>query len=376
MKPYLLVLVIALAYYLLSRQNKKSDLALLCFFMYLAIFVGLGDMIGGYDRYIYCEVFDTIADEVRSDRPNLPRVMYLVQGSEYGYFYWNVLVSFITKNRYIFVFITTLTCYALYYRAFKKYIDDYPLACIVFLGLFFYFTMTYLRQVMAVGIAWQGLRYIWQRDYRFFLFIAVAYCFHSSVLIFAPFFFVPLKKLPKSFIVKLLILCFLVGLTPLPSSWLSDTTEALGKRSYENQDQGFRIEYVLEAIFFVWVFFKNYKKIEETPKNLTFLNMSFAFCCLLLVFMRFGQGGRLGWYYMFGIIYTLTQLANAPRAFVWMKTFVIATSFALFLRITISWMPLNVPYKTFLTNGKPAGDGSVYNYYEYDEGYQRDKFYR
>ena len=30
----------------------------------LALFVGLADMFGGYDRYIYGEVFDSIADGV------------------------------------------------------------------------------------------------------------------------------------------------------------------------------------------------------------------------------------------------------------------------------------------------------------------------
>lgn len=377
MIPYLLVFVIALAYYLSSQGNRQSSGALLCFFAYLAIFIGLGDMIGGYDRYIYGEVFDTIADEIRSDDPDVGRILYLVQGSEYGYFYWNIFVSLFTKNRYIFILVTTLTCYALYYRAFKNYMEDYPLACILFLGLFYYFTMTYLRQVMAVGIAWQGLKYIWEKDYRFFLYVIVGYLFHSSALIFAPVFFVPLKQYPKSVITSLLFVCLLIGLTPLPSSLLSDATESMGKGSYEAQDQGFRIEYVLEAVFFVWIFFKNYKRIDDDdPKKLAFLNMSFVFCGMLLVFMRFGQGGRLGWYYMFGLIYTLTHLANMPRAYTWMKPFVIAVSAALFLRITIAWMPLNVPYKTFLTNGQPAGDGSTYSLYEYDEGYQRDKFYR
>ena len=34
---------------------------------------------------------------------------------------------------------------------------------IVFASPIYYFTMTYLRQVIAVGIAWQGVKYIWER---------------------------------------------------------------------------------------------------------------------------------------------------------------------------------------------------------------------
>ena len=37
----------------------------------LALFVGFADMLGGYDRYIYCELFDRNADLIRSGGPFL-----------------------------------------------------------------------------------------------------------------------------------------------------------------------------------------------------------------------------------------------------------------------------------------------------------------
>ena len=161
MFPYLLVFIVAFILFLLLK-DKRSDKYLIAYFLYVSLFVGLGDMIGGYDRYIYGEVFDTIAEEMRGGR-NLARLYYLINGKEYGYFYWQVLVSFVTQNRYIFILITTLALYTLYFFSFKQYIQDYPLATIVFLGFFYYFTMTYLRQVFAVGIVWLAVRYIWER---------------------------------------------------------------------------------------------------------------------------------------------------------------------------------------------------------------------
>ena len=173
-----------------------------------------------------------------------------------------------------------------------------------------------------------------------------------------------------------MFICLLIGLTPLPSILVDSASSAAGKGSYQDQDQGFRIEYVIEVVFFVWLFFKNYTKIATDAKTITFLNMSFVFCGLLLVFMRFGQGGRLGWYYMFGLFYMLPYLANQKDTFIWMKPLILAISFALFMRITIGWEAKNVPYKTFLTSGEPAGDGSTFNLYEYDFDYVDDKFYR
>lgn len=303
MFPFYSVFIVAIVFYLLFPK-KHPDRGLALFFLYLALFVGLGDMIGGYDRYIYGEVFDTIADEMR-ESGRLSRLFYLIQGKEYGFFYWQVLLSFVTANRYIFILVTTLAVYVMYFISFKRYIEHYPLAGIVFLGMFYYFTMTYLRQVMAVGIVWLAIRYIWERKpYRFFGLVLLAYTFHSSALIFAPMYFVPIRKFSKLQIVWFMVLCLLIGMTPLPHALMEVSGEATGMavrtHSYVEQDQGFRIEYVFEAVFFLWIFFRNYQKISKDAKTVVFFNMSIVFCGVLLIFMRFGQGGRLGWYYMMG----------------------------------------------------------------------------
>ncbi|WP_311438398.1 EpsG family protein [Hallella colorans] len=379
MIPYLLVFVVAL-FYLVKAKRIKCDKYLILYFLYVALFVGLGDMIGGYDRYIYGDMFDSIAEEMRGGR-NLSRLYYLINGKEYGYFFWQVIVSFVTQNRYIFILITTLTLYTLYFFSFKQYIQDYPLATIVFLGFFYYFTMTYLRQVFAVGIVWLSVRYIWERKpIKFFALVLLAYTFHDSALIFASMYFLPIRKYSPTAIFIFVIVCLLVSLSPLPSALLASSGEATGMAertaAYTTEDQGFRIEYVLECVFLLWLIFTNYRKIVLTKQTLVFLNMTIVFCGILLLFMRFQQGGRFGWYFFLGIIYMLTHVCNLPNHKTWLKPLVITVCFLLFLRITYSWKPMNVPYKTFLTNGEPAGNGDIYQKFEYDYSYTVDKFYK
>ena len=108
----------------------------------LSLFIGLGDMIGGYDRYIYGEVFDSISDEMRSGR-NLSRLFYLVNGKEFGYFVWQIIVSIFTPNRYIFILVTTLAIYYLFFRIMKEYMLEYPLSVVLFMGMMFYFSMSF-----------------------------------------------------------------------------------------------------------------------------------------------------------------------------------------------------------------------------------------
>lgn len=378
---YILVFIIAFLYHLLAQgKARHSNILLASFLAYLALFVGFGDMIGGYDRYIYGDAFDAIANTLRG-KGSLEDFLYLVSGSEYGYFLWEVIVGCFTPNRYVFILITTLLVYALYYRAFRKYMETYPLPCILFVGFLFFFTMTYLRAVIAVGILWQGVKYIWERKLlKFSLILLLAYSFHSSAMIVLPLYFMPQKKLSKSLVLKMLAVSLLIGLTPIPVSLLSSAGEASGKiesgLSYASQDQGFRIEYVFEVLFIIWFIFKNYKYIKLDPKTLTFLNMSFIFCCVLLVFMRFGQGGRFTWPFFLGIFYILPTIASNTKGMKYKKPILIFVSFALFYRLVVAWAPLNIPYKTFLVDGEPSGDGSIYQFFEYDKMYSKDKFYR
>lgn len=380
MEIYFLVFAVCLLYYLVVGGNKrlaKDGRFLAIFFLYLSLFVGLGDMIGGYDRYVYGESFDYIADVTWSNR-NYTNAIYLVNGVEYGYFAWQVLVSFITTNRYMFILFTTILIYALFYKSFVKYIDNYPFACIVFLGMLFFFTMTYLRQMIAIGIVWQGIEHIWKRNaIRFFIYVALAATFHTAVLIFGIIYFIPLRVYSKRTIIWFLTLCLLIGLTPIPNIIIASAGETTGKAgNYAEQDQGFRIEYVLEVMFFIFIIFKNYNYISSDEKTLTFLNMCYTLCAILFVFMRFGQGGRFAWPFFLGIFYMLSSLLCQRRVSFVNRAFVVIVFFALFARINNAWASQQVPYKTFLTNGMPAGNGEIYNKFEYDFEYTIDKFYR
>ena len=382
MISYYLIFVISIIYYFIQSRQRNNSSTLFLFFMFItAFFIGLGDMIGGYDRYIYGEVFDSIADEMRGKR-NLSHLFYLVNGKEFGYFTWQVIVSVFTPNRYIFILVTTLTIYYLFFRVMRKYMLDYPLSVILFMGMMFYFSMTYLREVLGVAILWQGLKYIWKRKFwKYVFFVLLAASFHGSILIALLMYFVPIKIFSKKSITFSLIICLLIGMTPLPNFILANagslTEKSIGGvNAYELQDQGFRIEYVLEVLFFMWLIFKNYNKIDTDKRTLTFLNMTIVLCLILFFFMRFGQGGRFAWPFYIGVFYMVPYLVRKNKTSLPLTSIVLVVFTLLFIRITIAWESLNVPYKTFLTDGMPSGDGTIFDKYEYDLDYVNNKFHR
>ena len=126
---WIYILIFAVVAYLTyndyqGRPLTKQGLAIVM--TCLALFVGLGDMLGGYDRYIYAELFDDVADMVRAGDYNFENTTIVqLYGTEKGYVYFNVLISFITRNRYIFIFIMTLIIYFNIYQAIKNYTDNY-----------------------------------------------------------------------------------------------------------------------------------------------------------------------------------------------------------------------------------------------------------
>ena len=370
---YFLVFVVALVYLYgtWGTDRASSPKLLAAILAYMAIFIGLGDMIGGYDRYIYGEMFDDIADEIRRDG-NLARVYYFVNGQEWGYFAWEVLVSLITRNRYIFIFITFLLMYSLYFVAIKRYLEEYPMAVIVFLGFFFFFSITYMRQAIAVGIAWNSVNYIWERKlYKFLLLVLLAVLFHNSALVFLPAYFVGSRYYSYNIALLFLFLCFLIGISPLSPLLIAASGEALEMTSrtarYATEEiYGIRYDYILQVVVLLAILFLNRNTLRRDAKTNVFMNMSFLYFGILLIFIRFGQGGRFGWYF----------ITTDRRALYGARELVVILCFLLFTRIANAWSFNLTPYETFLTPGYPSGARYIYERWEYDDAYVENKFYR
>lgn len=346
----------------------------------MAIFIGLGDMIGGYDRYIYGEMFDVIADETRRDA-NYIQIYYFVNGSEWGYFAWEIFVSFVTRNRYIFILITSLMMYVLYFFAFKRYLQQYPMAVIVFLGFFFYFSITYLRQAIAVGIIWNAMNFIWERKFwRFFLLTLLAASFHNSAVIALPLYFLGTRRYSFTAVGIFLVVCLILGMSPFPQIALALSGEmadmAYRTEQYANDIAGVRYDYILQVVVLLFLVYHNRSLLGNDKKTNTFLNTLFFYFGLLLVFIRFGQGGRFGWYMIIAIIYLFSEISINKKAADEVRGILIILCFVLFYRITSLWAFNLTPYKTFLTPGYPSGDRYIYEKWEYDERYTYDKFYR
>ena len=378
---YIIILALAIAGALfLPQKTAKSTIYLALWMAGLALFVGFSDMLGGYDRYIYGELFDEVADMRKRDQDFLTAYIFQQYPTELGYVWFNVLLSYITANRYLFIFVVTLIIYVLYFINIKRYALDYRIALLFFLALLFFFTFTYLRQMIGVGIAGLSIKYVYERKlWKFVFFVLLAASFHNSAVILFPIYFIPMRKYSLSIVMLLMLVCFIIGVSGASSSIFEaySSTSGLEQRTskYIEDTSGFRIAYLLEAFFFLWIILNNYEKLGADKRQIVLLNVALVFCGILLLFIRSENGGRLGWYFIMALIATLTNILSKKRKDLLNNLVVYAVVLFLYVRIVSAWGVLLSPYKTFFTNGVREGD-FIRERFEYDADYENDKFYR
>lgn len=379
---YLLIFFIPVFFFLSTNPGRNRHSSFLFLFLLgLSLFVGFSDMFGGYDRYIYGEIFDNIADITTMKGVYSESIYYNFYSSEFGYTFLNVLISFFTENRYIFILIVTLIIYTCLFLSLKKYTENYPLAVVLFMGLWFFFTFTYLRQVLAATIVWLSIRYVIERKFwKFLVVFLIGFSMHNSAIIFFPLYFIPLKKFSPKLIVGVMLFLLLLGLSPLPNSFFEvyESSSIVERHAEYNASGDLRIAYILEAFFFLYLILKSYKYIPIDKSHVVLLNMALIFCGILLLFVRSENGGRLSWYYMIGIISTITLIGCHRYNIKTMGAFLIlGISLFLYLRIYTGWQAYNYlsPYKSFLTNGYRDND-DIRKIYEYNYNYDSDKFFR
>lgn len=376
---YLTIFFVVVILYSGTIYNPQSKGVLMAVMTFLALFVGLSDMLGGYDRYIYAECFDRLVDTMRNGENIINTAIFKLFGKEFGYVLLNMAVGLFTANRYIFILIVTLIIYSCLYVSFKHYTINYAFAIIIFLGLWFFFSFTYLRQVLGASIGWLALKYISERDLkRFLIIVIIAASFHNSAIMLLPLYFIPIRTFEKKKILMVMGVLFLLGLSGGPGALFDAYGDAIeDARVQQNIEytSGFRIAYFIEAVFFLYFILKNYDLITETEEQTVMTNAALIFCGILLFFVKSENGGRISWYYMIGIISTLTYLATWEQRVSKNAIMVIALSLFLYFRILTGWGVLLSPYKTFFTDGVRDGD-HIYMKNEYDQRYSVDKFYR
>ena len=345
----------------------------------VALVCGLRDMLGGYDSYIYGEVFDNTSDGIDRGLPFFSLAALDFNPTEPGYAIYNIVLGYVTGNRYIFLFITSIITFTCLYYHIKRYCKYPEFSFFILFCMWYFYTFTYLRQVLAACIAWFAIPYaIERKPMKFFLIVALAATFHNSAVLFGLLYFIANKRFTKNQMLTYIVLSLLVGLTPAGTILFGimggtmNEGKAAGALAHINSG---RIEYVLEAGFFFALIYYKYNDIVKDKLSTCMLNVALLFMFVLTFFVRFTDGGRMSWYFLIGIAATISQISMKGFNTKLVKPVTVVVVSMLYFRILFAWGVLLSPYKTFLTDGIREKD-FIWENYEYDHNYDKDKLYR
>lgn len=150
----------------------------------IVLVAGLRRNIG--DTYFYRLIFEQ----------NDFTVDYILEGSDIGFGFLQMVLKFFTNDAQILVFTTALITNVLIVLVLNKYARMFELSLYVYItsGLFL-ISMNGIRQFLAAAIIFAATKYIFDGSWkRFTLVVLIASTFHQSALILIPVYFIVRRK--------------------------------------------------------------------------------------------------------------------------------------------------------------------------------------
>lgn len=344
MLPYLLLFSIPLFLLFLDKTNAKPNYFWYYVLMVVtSIFSGLRDMIGGYDIFIYGQVYEATIDKIL--RYNT---------FEIGYRYYYIFLKNFNQDRQFMFFITTCLISILHFRALKKYSPLLFFSLFILFCKFYLMSFVYLRQFIAMGIIWYAIPYILEKKFLKIAFLVLAAAlFHKTSLIFAPLIFISTTKFDNFKLFAIIFIVLIIGLTPLSQFIVDIASESIDNSkvsAYAASNRSINIFYLLEIVALTAGLLNFKVQFYNTKLGTLTLNAVFLYILINTLSLINANFIRFGWYFY---IFIILFLCNIYQFLIEQKSknlykFLIVLYFsATFFRLLFMWdMGDMMPYKT------------------------------
>lgn len=271
------ILLLIILYYIthLSKRFKKEtsdNIYLSLVFIIFTIIVASREMNVGNDTQMYLNLFENCAT-------NKWGIAKSGGYFEIGYLIFNILISYISPNPRFFMIVMSIIFNYVIYSFIKKYSNNCLLSTISYVGLlFFYTSMTMMRQFLAITIFLYSFKYIKEKKFlKYFISVVIASQIHSSAwigLLLYPIYNAKFTKKRMSFIILIGIIgtVFIGPLANFVYSLLGRTnyyTDRIGSESISNV-----IYTLIYLIMFIFTYF--------VTKNKEIKNRNFYLYSLLM----------------------------------------------------------------------------------------------
>jgi hypothetical protein len=307
MFPYLFLFAFA-AYLYLNQNASKITLGVFSFFMILIC--GFRDMIGGFDVYIYAEIFENINKD------------YFNEYFELGFVLYFKIIRFLGSSRELMFFSTALLMIGLHTSTISKDYSSKGVAIFIYFCKFFLFTFVYLRQGLAMGILWLAIPYLLaNKRWKAYVLVGLAFFFHKTALVFALLVLVCHYQFKKQQFFIIMSVAAAVALTPVGTFAASFFSENIDQKyeGYAAQFTEVNFLYVIEAGLLIFLLLKYRLSFYQTPKGTLVFNGVVLYTFFIVLSLTNATFVRLSWYflifYCFGLAYIYSFITQPKWRF-------------------------------------------------------------
>lgn len=345
---YILFFMLVLCLLLLDKESQYKNLNLQYLGFFFCFLLAAMRFDVGWDYVAY---FDLIEKNHKYYDAQIARLEPFNQGL--------IFLSQYLNFTQLYFIVTSMIIYSSFYRTFKNYSSDFALSTLLFLSLpiFFFNSLSIIRQFVAVAIVLFAIPYIISRNWlRFTFFILLALMFHKSAIVAIPLYFLYGRKVhfyiyPILYITGFFSSSFLYLLVEniLPQ-YLKFLDRSIGKG-------GDMILLLFQVLGFFLLFFIN--KLKLNKKNNDFYFLSFFIGLFIWSSLaKFGHAGFRGsLYFVVFILLLLPNVITEIKQKGILKEISYLVCFFFFL-LTLYLGQLNpkkdpnMPYRTFILKDK------------------------
>lgn len=259
-------------------------------------------MIGGFDVYIYGEVFEAYS---------IPQILTLSY-FEKGYLLYNAMLRQIVSDRYYFFFITAAITIAAHFGAIKKLSPLLFFSLFIYFSKFFLMSFVYVRQFMAMGIIWWALALLINKKRVLpILMMVVAYFFHKSSVLFFPMIFLLNIRFTRNQMILLIFGVFAVFLSPLGNfllAFLAESSDNEKLAHYTDNTSGINFLYVIESLLLSYVAYIYKNTFYRDHKTTVIFNGFLLYIIITVATITNPTYVRFSWYFFIFIILGLPHI--------------------------------------------------------------------
>jgi hypothetical protein len=304
MLVYFLLFLLAAFLYFNNGNNNKTTKAYWFFMLCFVCLVGFRDMMGGFDVYIYGEVFEAKKE-----------MILIYKSFETGFKTYFLFLKIFNNDRYFMFFVTALITIFVHFQIVKKYSPILFFSLYILFCKFCLMYFVYLRQTMAMCVAWIAIRFIIKRQLLYYLiFIFIATTFHKSALLFLPIYFIYNRKFSDFNILLISVLALVISLSPFSKilfEGLSDVANEEKLNVYLDEDRfNFNIFYFIEVILIIGLMLKFKADFYKDKMSQFIFNGMFVYVLVSLLALKNATFVRFGWYFYLFVIIGLAHIYN------------------------------------------------------------------